>query len=262
MNIFKYELSSNLKTAVIWTIVMMMLVTVVLSFYPMLNEDISMIVNMLENYPEPIRNAFGFNIEVLDTILGFFASMPMSFLLICGTLEAMLLGVTIISKEEREKTADFLFTKPISRTKIFISKFTTAIFLLFTSTTIVFTFSYFLLLMLGSKPININLFLLLYGAIIILQLFFVALGFFVSIASKKIKSPLTISLAVVFGLYAFNSFIEDKMRLLIPYKYLNINYITKNISYEIEYVILLIIIIVLLIFSSIRMYVKKDIQTI
>ena len=39
-----------------------------------------------------------------------------------ATVHAAMLGADIISKEERDKTAEFLFVKPISRNKIIISK--------------------------------------------------------------------------------------------------------------------------------------------
>jgi ABC-2 type transport system permease protein len=94
MNVFKFELKSNFKSALTWSLVMIVLVTITISFYPLFKEDMSFLVSMLKNYPESLQKAFGLDVEIIDTIIGFYASLPMAFLLICGSLEAMLLGVS------------------------------------------------------------------------------------------------------------------------------------------------------------------------
>jgi ABC-2 type transport system permease protein len=262
MNIFKYEFSSNLKIMINWTLAMMSLSLVLLSFYPMLSEDISLIVDLISNYPEALRNAFGFNVEIMNSIMGYFSTMPMSFLLICATLEAMLLGINIFSKEQREKTSDFLFTKPISRLKIMIYKLLAASTLVLLFGFILFIFNLVLLNVFESDGFDFKLYLLLFLSIIFLQIFFMILGMLIAIFSKRIKSPIAITMAVVLGFYAFNAFIEDKMTLLIPYKYFDIDYIIKNNSYNLIYFVLFILIIIIMIIVSYKKYINKDIHVI
>jgi ABC-2 type transport system permease protein len=262
MNVFKYELKTNFRSALIWSIVIMLLITVTLSFYPLLKEDMSMIVNMLKNYPEGLQKAFGMDIEIIDTIIGFYASLPLAFLLICGTLEAMLLGVTVTSKEIKDKTADFLFTKPITRATILFSKIGAILTLLMGFGIIIFIYIFIMLNVFSSKAFDIKLFLLLAGVVLMLQIFFLSLGALIGIISKKIKSPIGISMAVVFSLYAFNSFIEDKMRFLVPYKYFDKKYIFENNNYELGYLLLMFILIIIFTAVSYRVYLKKDINAI
>ena len=44
-----------------------------------------------------------------------------------ATIHAAMLGATIIAKEERDKTAEFLFVKPVSRSKIISFKLLVAL---------------------------------------------------------------------------------------------------------------------------------------
>jgi ABC-2 type transport system permease protein len=245
-----------------WTLSMILLSLVLLSFYPMLSKDMSVIVDLLSNYPEALRNAFGFNIEIMNSIMGYFSTMPMSFLLICATLEAMLLGVNVFSKEQREKTSDFLFTKPISRLKIMFYKLLASSSLILIFGFILFIFNLVLLNVFESNGFDLVLYILMFLSIVFLQIFFMVLGMLIAIFSKRIKSPIAVTMAVVLGFYSFNAFIEDKMTLLIPYKYFDIDYIIKNNSYNLVYFILFIIIVISMIIISYKKYINKDIHVI
>jgi ABC-2 type transport system permease protein len=262
MNVFKFELKSNFKSALTWSLVMIVLVTITISFYPLFKEDMSFLVSMLKNYPESLQKAFGLDVEIIDTIIGFYASLPMAFLLICGSLEAMLLGLVVTSKEIKDKTADFLFTKPISRASILFSKVSAIYTLLMGFGLIIFTYVFIMLNIFSSKPFDITIFLLLSGVILMLQLFFASLGMLIGVASKKVKSPIAVSMAVVLSLYAFTSFIEDKMRVLIPFRYFEKEYIFENNSYEIGYLLLTFTLIITFIGITYNLYLKKDINAI
>ena len=76
---------------------------------------------MMETLPEVMRNMFGINKVDLTSIGGFYSVFFIYFTLIAG-IHAIMLGATIISKEERDKTADFLMVKPIKRHKAVTSK--------------------------------------------------------------------------------------------------------------------------------------------
>lgn len=262
MNIFKYEMKANFKLVLVWSIVTILLVLVILAFYPMIKSDASAIIDMLKNYPESLRNAFGMNIDKITSIDGFYLTMPMSFILICSSLEAMLLGVNIISKEVRDKTADFLFTKPISRGKILLNKLLASITLITLSSMIVYTIIYFMFSMFSDDQINMNVYLLVSLSVILLQIFFICLGFVLASLFKKVKSPTSLTMIVVLGLYAFNSFADDKMRPLIPFRYLNSDYIVKHNSFELGYLLLLIVLSISFIYGTYLIYTKKDINSI
>ena len=57
----------------------------------------------------------------LATVDGYFGLLYL-YLVIMASIHAAMLGATMISKEERDKTAEFLFVKPISRTTVITAK--------------------------------------------------------------------------------------------------------------------------------------------
>ena len=66
---------------------------------------------MMEGFPEDLRKAIGLSIDSFGTMLGFYSYIFLY--LTFGAIQAMKIGISIISKEIREKTADFLVTKPV-----------------------------------------------------------------------------------------------------------------------------------------------------
>ena len=66
--------------------------------------------------------AFGMDRLNFGTLIGFYAVECANILGIGGAFYAAILGVTALAKEEKERTAEFLLSHPISRTKIITDK--------------------------------------------------------------------------------------------------------------------------------------------
>ena len=77
------------------------------SFFPSLARDADAYKQLLEGYPEELRKAIGLSVDSLVSMLGFYSYMFV-YLKLCGAIQAMMIGISIVSKETREKTADFL----------------------------------------------------------------------------------------------------------------------------------------------------------
>jgi len=69
-----------------------------------------------------ILNAFGASIDQLSNVLGFYATRNAVFIMLLGSIFSIMLAAKTLSREEREKTAEFLLTKPITRTEVVGSK--------------------------------------------------------------------------------------------------------------------------------------------
>ena len=69
---------------------------------------------MLDNFPPAIKAAMGIAVDSFKSPLGYY-TFAFTYSLLFGAIQAMNLGIGIVSKEEREKTADFILTKPVSR---------------------------------------------------------------------------------------------------------------------------------------------------
>lgn len=76
--------------------------------------------------PASLRAIFGIGSLDVSTVVGYYGLLYL-YLLIMAGIHAAMLGSTIISKEERDKTAEFLFVKPISRTTVISAKLAAAV---------------------------------------------------------------------------------------------------------------------------------------
>lgn len=265
MNIFLHELKAYRKSTIIWTFSMAAVAVLFLSLYPAFSKDVTGLTKALEGYPLALRKAIGLSLESFTTMLGFYSFM-FGYILLCGAIQAMNLGTSIVSKEVRDKTADFLMTKPVSRKQILTAK------LLGILTSIVITnIIYLIIAILVANAVktgnySLKIFIMISLTLFFVQLMFLALGVIVSVILPKIKSVIAVSLGTVFSFYIINMFGsvigEKAVRYITPFKYYDVAYIIKNGSYEVTFVILEIILVAIAIVASYRIYMKKDIHAV
>ncbi|QDQ02559.1 ABC transporter permease subunit [Lysinibacillus fusiformis] len=262
MNVFIHELKAYRKSTFVWTFSLIAIVVLFMSMFPAISKDITDFKKILGGFPEPVRKALGLEIENFGTILGFYSYMFV-YLTLCGAIQAMHIGTSIVSKEVRDKTADFLLTKPVSRTKILTAK------LLAVLTSVIMTNIVFLLgttIMIAqvqTQSYSMKNFLLISLTLFFIQLIFLALGILVSIVFPNNKSVLTVSLGTVFTFFIIGILISTSgdgiKRYLSPFKYFEPAYIIDNSSYEMSYVLVGIGIVMIALGTSYSIYIKKDI---
>ena len=72
MNIFKHEFKSYLKSVVIWSISIFMIILVYLAAFYSIADDMAMIDDLLSSFPEELLIAFGMTDLSFTSILGMF----------------------------------------------------------------------------------------------------------------------------------------------------------------------------------------------
>lgn len=264
MNIFLHELKAYRKSTIIWSLSMYVLAIMYILIFKGLGEDIEAFRVFISNMPEAAKKLLSVYEDMISTLEGFY-SIVLPFVVLCGAIQAMNIGISIVSKEVRDKTADFLMTKPVSRERVLTFKILAAFSLL-----VVTNIIYLVLTVLSTSAIvadyNLKLFLILSLTLFFVQLIFMALGIIVSVMSGKIKSVISISLSTVFGLYivgSLGSIIgEDKVRYISPFRYFDTAYILRNAEYEASYVIVGCIFVIAAIVGSYLVYKKKDIHAV
>lgn len=265
MNMFLHELKSYRKSTFIWTCSLAALIILFLSLYPAFTTDVASVKKLLGGLPEGIRKAFGIVLDNFFTLIGFY-SYIFTYVVLCGSIQAMNLGTSIVSKEVRENTADFLLTKPVSRRKIMTAKLLAIVSSLAITDVIYLIVAGIMVSAVKSGPYSMKIFLMISATLFFVQIIFLALGVLVSVIVPKIRSVLPISLGTVFGFYILNlldSLVGDKaMRYVIPFLYYDSAYIIKNASYETIFIIIEIVFIITAIAASYLVYSKKDIHAI
>lgn len=265
MNVFMHELKACRKSTFIWTLSLAAIVMLFLSFYPSFSKDIDAFEKVMENYPPAVQKAFGISMGSFMTILGFYC-FPLSFITLCGAIQAMNLGTSIVSKEVREKTADFLLTKPVTRTTVLTAKLLAAFASIVITNIFYLAAASLMAFQVKTDEFSYKVFIMLSLTMFFVQLIFLALGFLVSVLVRKLKSVLSVSLAVVFALYFVGVFSdttgENAKRYLSPFKYFDTAYIIKHAGYEASFLIAGAVIMILAILASFIVYNKRDIHAV
>lgn len=259
MNMFLHELKSMRKTAAIWTISLIALSALFLSIYPSVAADAEEFKKLLANYPPAIRAMLGINIDNIASLLGFY-SMVFSFVTLCGAIQGMNLGISILSRESRERTADFLLVKPVSRKSIVSAKLMAALTTIVATNIVFYAATLLIANAVKTEDYSNKLFFMINLTLFFLQIIFMAIGMVVSVFFKKLKSVLPISLGVVFGFYMVGALIPK--RYISPFKYFDITYIIKNAGYEASYLVTAAVIVVAAIIASYIIYIRKDIHAV
>lgn len=121
MTIVKHELRQGKTSFFIWTAAVGLLLSVCVFLYPEMKgemDDISSLFASMGSFAA----AFGMDRLNFGTLIGYYAIECGNVLGLGGAFFASLCAVGILSKEEKDRTAEFLLAHPVSRSRIVIEK--------------------------------------------------------------------------------------------------------------------------------------------
>ena len=265
MNIFFRELRSYRKSTLIWAASFSTLAFVFLLMFPAFTNDAELSKQILSNLPLAVRAALGVSFQTFFTVYGFFAYI-LTFASVAGAIQAMNLGVGVLSKEDSGKTVDFLLTKPVSRAKVITSKLAASICLLAFTNLVFSAVALVSAKLISTASFSSKTFLLISGTLLLVQIIFLALGVLLSVIIPKIKSVIAVTLPTVFTFFiigTLGSIIgNDSVKYISPFKFYDFNYIIDHNTYEIKYLAIEAIFVVIAIVASYIIYIKKDIRAV
>ena len=123
MTLIKHELRQGWKSLLIWTISIGFFVAICVFMYPEMESEMENVNDMFSSMGS-FTAAFGMDRLNFSALIGFYAVECGNILGIGGAFFAALLGISALAKEEKERTAEFLLTHPISRIRIITDKLT------------------------------------------------------------------------------------------------------------------------------------------
>jgi len=266
MNIFKYEFKTYRKSILVWSLSIAAILFVMMALYPTFAKDAEFMEQMLENYPEEMLKAFGMNGNLpLSSILGFLAFL-FAFIQLCLAIQAANYGFSILSVEEREFTADYLISKPVSRIQILNAKFGAA-FLALIITDVFLAMSTFGAIELyrdGAMYEAKNIIVLL-SSVVFFQLFFLSVGMAISVLTKKIRNVLTFALGISFGTYILNAVGAiiggNTLKYLSPFAHFESGYILEFSKYDMKMAMISIVLTIISLVITYILYPRRDIQS-
>lgn len=263
MNIFKHELKQNRAATFVWIVSLIAIAALYISIFPSISKiDIS---KVMKQFPEVLKKSFGLS-EVSFSAFPALYSMVLNIVILTGAVQAMNLGTNIISKEVRNKTADFLLSKPVKRYTVLTQKLLSATTLLVVTNVVFLAIAWGLIQIFIDEPFKFEVFIKSSLTLFFIQIFFLSLGFLLGVVLPRIKSVIAVSLPTVFGFYIFGLldivFGEEKIKYMTPFKFFDISKLTLGEDYQIRFLVYLGLLVALFIAGSYIIYQKKDIHTI
>ncbi len=121
--IYAMSMRQNRKGFAIWMVVIAALVVLGMAFYPPISESIGQMTTLFENpMMKSLIGLFMVGPEALGSLTGFYITYASIYVILMGGIFATLSAVGDVAGEFRDHTAEFIFTKPVKRSSILISK--------------------------------------------------------------------------------------------------------------------------------------------
>ena len=264
-NLFLRELRSNLKSLLVWTAVITFLITATMSLYSIFLENNSKILAMISILPEGTLQFKGVSdVNDLFSVLGFYSANNVIYMLVLGSIYSIVLSSNILLKEEYGRTAEFLFSWPVTRNQVYFSKLLVVVINILVLNVVTTVAGYISLETCKKEAYSVDAFLILSMYTLLLHLFFASLGIFMSVRVKKPRPITTVSIALVLVLYFIFTIsnITDNLSwagYISPYKFIDVDVV--NPEYRISLVNILYFTGFSFLFTGVSrgMYLRKDI---
>lgn len=204
MTIFKNEFKQLLSSMLVWSIVLGILIFLMTPVYVdmLTSADMSAMGDLANTgYYE----ALGTNIEMMTTSIGAYAFLT-TFVLFACAIHGMNIGLSIMTKEYRCAAADFLLTKPYSRSRIFFAKLFAGL-----AVTLVVGLAYLMGSWAGMEAgakgdYSALPMVLIACSTILIQWIFLVLGMLIGVLFPNLRTTITISSGVTFFTFVTGSF--------------------------------------------------------
>ena len=220
MTIVKHELRQGKISFLIWTASIGFLLAVCVFLFPEMKGEMEA-VNGVFSSMGSFTAAFGMDRLNFVTLTGFYAIECGNVLGLGGAFYASFCAVNILSKEEKERTAEFLLTHPVSRVRIITEKLIAVFILIVAMNLIVYTISLGSIAAVGEeipwRELN-----LLHGAYLILQLELAAICFGISAFMRKGSVGVGLGLAAMMyflNLIANITESAENLKYITPFGY-------------------------------------------
>lgn len=259
MNVIIQEIKSNLKGFIIWAISLGLLFFIASFEYEAFagSEDVA---RVMEQFDFLFQALAGTTADI-STPEGYL-SLVSIYIYLPLAIYSGLLGSNIIVKEERDRTAEYLFTLPVKREKVIFGKVFVAILYTVVINVFSLTLTYFAFGRLGtSASYDAFVFNMAVG-VLFTQLIFMALGMASGAILKQYKKSGSITIGILMGTFMLHILIglTDKLNFLkyvTPFKYFSVDQMLAG-EFKLVFLLITIFLVVGGITSVFYFYKKRD----
>lgn len=220
MTLLKHELRQGRTALSIWTVAIGFLLTVCVFIFPEMKGEMENLGDVFGSMGS-FSDAFGMDQLNFGTLVGFYAIECGNVLGLGGAFYAAICAAGILSKEEKDGTAEFLLTHPISRRTVLMQKLAAILIQITVMNVVVYLLSIGSMALIGEavpwKEVN-----LMHLAYYCLQLELGGICFGVSAFLRK--GSLGVGLGIAVMLYFANLIsnmaeVAEGLRYITPFAY-------------------------------------------
>lgn len=260
MTLLKHELRQNRTSLLVWAGAISFLLAICVFLYPEMKGEMESISDVFADMGS-FSAAFGMDQVSFGTLLGYYSIECGNTFGLGGAFFAALCGAGILAKEEKDRTAEFLLTHPISRVKIVTQKLLAVFVQILILNVVVYVAVILSMTAIGEtipwKEVN-----LLHIAYFLLQVELASICFGVSAFLKR--GSLGIGLGVAIMMYFLNliSNITESaefLKYITPFSYAEGANIVANVELDMKLILLGMAYAIVGIVVAYWKYTKKDI---
>lgn len=223
MNVYIREMKAHRKSLIIWCIGMIALIGSGMGKFAGFSSSGQSMNQLMAQMPKSLQAFLGVGSLDMSTASGFYGVLFL-YIVLLATIHATMIGATIISKEERDKTVEFLFVKPLPRKKIIGIKLLAALSQVGILSTITWSASLIIVGRYSSgETINSDIGFTMIG-MLILQVLFLVIGTAIAASTKKPGKAATLATGVLLVTFILSFAIDlsekiEDLKYLTPFKY-------------------------------------------
>jgi beta-exotoxin I transport system permease protein len=261
LNIFLRELKANLKSLIIWSVILALLIMIAVAKFSAFAGNPDMLA-MLDSVPPAMLDALSMRAFNLTTLSGFYGLMFVYFA-IMGAIAAAMWGSDSISKEERDKTVEFSLVLPVSRSRVVTAKALAALVNCIAFVLITWAISLAAVQSYSPDQDFYRFLALEMLAMFFIELIFLALGLLLGCAMKQYKRAGSTAVALILVTYVVSVMSQmqkswDNLKYVTPFRYFDAVELLRSSRFEGVYLVISAAIIVVCVAGAYLTYRRRD----
>ena len=261
MNICRLEIQMNLPAMLYWTVGLVLGLLFFMLMFPATSQNAAVLNQITGQFSPELIRALGLQALDLSTVLGYY-SYVFIYILLVGAIYALKSSLSSLSEEIRARTADFLLSKPVGRPVIAAAKAASVSTLILLQNIIYIPLAFIITRLTSGQDFNIQVFLLINLTMLLVQLFFLALGLLLAVIIKRIRNVLPIALGTVFAFWVvqmLNQTLADPaLAYLTPFAWFDLAGIIASGGYQAKYLFTNIILVIAVATLAGFIYQRRD----
>jgi ABC-2 type transport system permease protein len=247
-----------------WSLGMVILVASGMAKFSALSSSGQTANDMLKAFPKSVLAILGVQDFDLKTAIGYFGVLFI-YLVLMAAIHAAMIGAEIVSKEERDRTSEFLFSKPISRARALTEKLLAALTNVVVLNMVTAVSSIIMVGVFANNYSNNNIILVLMAGLLLVQLIFLSIGASLAGLFKNPKLPSVVATTILLATYIILVVMNlnskfNNLKYLTPFKYFDANIVIRAGNLDVFYIVLSLIIIVVLTIVAYLSFSSRDLQ--